>query len=75
MEYALLNEFGYLSEVQKQRNCAITCKVHESKNIIPDDPADDLHFKEPDIDNMRAQKKKELTEYRKKQKNVHKMNM
>ncbi|GFX29443.1 cytoplasmic dynein 2 light intermediate chain 1 [Trichonephila clavipes] len=47
----------------------------ESKNIIPDDPADDLHFKEPDIDNMRAQKKKELTEYRKKQKNVHKMNM
>ncbi|GFT46024.1 cytoplasmic dynein 2 light intermediate chain 1 [Nephila pilipes] len=47
----------------------------ESKNIIPDDPADDLHFKEPDIDNMRAQKKKELAEYRKKQKYVYKMNL
>lgn len=30
----------------------------ESKNIIPDDPAADPHFKEPDIDNLRAQKKK-----------------
>lgn len=38
----------------------------ESKSIVPDDPAADLHFKEPDIDNLRAQKKKELLEYKKK---------
>lgn len=30
----------------------------ESRNIVPEDPAKDIHFKEPDIDNMRAQKKK-----------------
>ncbi|CAL1269195.1 unnamed protein product [Larinioides sclopetarius] len=30
----------------------------ESRNIVPEDPANDPHFKEPDIDNMRAQKKK-----------------
>ncbi|GIY21505.1 cytoplasmic dynein 2 light intermediate chain 1 [Caerostris extrusa] len=30
----------------------------ESRSILPDDPANDPHFKEPDIDNLRAQKKK-----------------
>ncbi|XP_055935859.1 cytoplasmic dynein 2 light intermediate chain 1-like isoform X2 [Argiope bruennichi] len=47
----------------------------ESRNIIPDDPASDPHFKEPDIDNMRAQKKKELVEYKKKQKSIYRLNI
>ncbi|XP_015919118.2 cytoplasmic dynein 2 light intermediate chain 1 [Parasteatoda tepidariorum] len=38
----------------------------ESKNIIPNDPAEDPHFKESDIDAMRTQKKKELLEYKNK---------
>ncbi|KAG8199952.1 hypothetical protein JTE90_006198 [Oedothorax gibbosus] len=42
----------------------------ESKSIIPDDPAEDPNFKELDIDNMRAQKKKELLEYKKQQKGI-----
>ncbi|KFM74014.1 hypothetical protein X975_16372, partial [Stegodyphus mimosarum] len=37
----------------------------EEKNVIPDDPANDPNFREPDIDNMRVQKKKELFEYKK----------
>ncbi|GIX68262.1 cytoplasmic dynein 2 light intermediate chain 1 [Caerostris darwini] len=47
----------------------------ESRSILPDDPANDPHFKEPDIDNLRAQKKKELTEYKKKHKSIHRMNL
>ncbi|XP_054710537.1 cytoplasmic dynein 2 light intermediate chain 1-like [Uloborus diversus] len=38
----------------------------ESRKILPDDPATDPNFKEPDIDNMLAQKRMELHEYLKK---------
>lgn len=37
----------------------------EQKSVVPEDPARDPYFKEKDIDIMKAQKEKELEDYRK----------
>lgn len=60
------NKSGPRSVVEVKKIFCTHFPQVESKSVIPDDPAADSHFKEPDIDNLRTQKKKELLEYKRK---------